>query len=114
MRVMEMGLVLLAKDLGLPSEEANWNKILDRADKKMKDVRDGTEPKPPNWKEKEGFYSKACALLRNVKNAWRNDVMHLDQKYTSDEAASIFQAVKLFIEFLADDLEEPKPAESKG
>jgi hypothetical protein len=114
MRVMEMALVLLAKDLGLPSEDANWNKILDRADKMLRDVRDHKEAKPPDWKDKEVFYSQACALLRNVKNAWRNDVMHLEKKYTSDEAALIFQAVKLFIEFLAEELEEPKPVEVEG
>jgi hypothetical protein len=51
------------------------------------------------------------ASLDAVKNPWRNSTMHVEKKYTDDEAQHIFAAVKGFMKKLAarmDENGEPK------
>jgi hypothetical protein len=106
MRSIETPLNLLGKKLGL-SDVANWNKRLQDIEKRFKDIRDQSVPKPSDWQSNlEPFYSEASALLRNIKNAWRNNTMHLEHKHTEEEAMRLFNAVKGFMEFLAEHLSE--------
>ena len=51
------------------------------------------------------------ASLEAVRNPWRNATMHIEKKYTDDEAEHIFVAVKGFMKKLAsrcDEMGEPK------
>jgi hypothetical protein len=104
MRILEQGLHALAVEIGVAEVGANWNKLLDQMDGILRQARDGKIAKPPDWKERERFYSEASALLRNVKNAWRNDAIHIEQKYTDEEALRILMATKAIMQFLADNL----------
>ena len=112
MRAMEVALRALTNSLSSPYG-ANWNKTLNDFDKTLGAIRDTLNlngaQKPVGWEENEQFYSEASALLRNVKNAWRNNVMHLEQKYTSDEARQIFHTTKSAMHFLATKLKETVP-----
>jgi len=57
------------------------------------------------------FFDNAYAMLAAIQNPWRNATMHLDQKYTLEEAEHIFVAVKGFMKKLAfrmDENGEPK------
>ena len=109
MRALETPLTLLATELGV-GFSPNWNKYLEQVDTIAKGIREKKIPKPADWKEREKFYSEASGLLRNVKNSWRNEVMHLEKKYTLEEATRIFYSARHFMQFLAEHLEE-KPSE---
>jgi hypothetical protein len=115
MRCMEAGLSALAGKLNVPANE-NWNKALNDFDLALEalqaQLNDNSSKKPHDWKEMEQFYSEASALLRNVKNAWRNKVMHMEKKYTLDEASRILIATKACMEFLAVHLSEASPSAS--
>ena len=73
MRVMEVGLKTLSKQLAIPYAPS-WNsylkKIAEQLEFKWKD-------KTPEWKKDEGFYSEAAAHLGAVKFAFRNPTMHI-------------------------------------
>lgn len=109
MRALEIPLRLLARDVGV-AEDENWNKVLNNFDKMLNAIREkmlaNSAAKPPDWKEQEQFYSEASALLRNVKNAWRNDVMHTEKIYTEEQAQRILNTSKDFMQFLATRLSE--------
>jgi hypothetical protein len=44
--------------------------------------------------------------LDAVKNPWRNSTMHIDNKYTDDEAEHVFAAAKGFMKKLASRMDE--------
>lgn len=109
MRAMEAGLASLAAELGVSAEE-NWNKTLNQFDAALKKLQEALKQnsaaKPTDWKDKESFYSEASALLRNVKNACRNDVSHIGKKYTEEEAQRILSATQDWLRFLSSRLSE--------
>jgi hypothetical protein len=47
------------------------------------------------------LFEDAYAALAAMQNPWRNATMHLDQKYTEEEAAYIFTVVRGFMGKLA-------------
>jgi hypothetical protein len=89
--------------LGIPDPtkpgEKNWGAIL----KKVWD--DGIENKWPSPVDKQTpdgtYFTSAFASLDAVKNPWRNATMHVENKYTSEEAEHIFSAVRGFMRKLA-------------
>lgn len=97
MRVMETGLKELAAKLGIPympSWDAYLKKITDRLNEKH-------DAKTPEWKQDEPFFRDISGDLMTVKNAWRNPTMHVDRKYSAEEAEEIFLGVRLFMRRLA-------------
>jgi hypothetical protein len=114
MRAIEFGLRELARSIkGQDLYSSNWNKSLNDFDSALNELRfaiqANTKAKPEGWEKQERFLSEASALLRNVKNTWRNKVMHIEKKYTSGEAISIFETSKKFMVFLAEGgLREPE------
>ena len=52
------------------------------------------------------FFEEAYAWLTVMQNPWRNATMHLDQKYTLEEAQHIFDAVGGFMKKLASRCDE--------
>ncbi len=51
----------------------------------------------PSKTPEQQVYSEAAIHLRNVKNAWRDGTMHNRLRYDKDEAETIFQSVKKFV-----------------
>jgi hypothetical protein len=98
MRIMEVGLKSLAKSLGIPYAPT-WEsyfakiKLQIEAKRKTKGIR---------WKRDEPFFREVLGDLQNVKIAWRNPTMHVDRRYTSDEADQVFTAVRTFMGRLAE------------
>jgi hypothetical protein len=93
MRIMEAGLKILAKSLGIPyapSWEAYLKQIGSKIDAphKTKGIR---------WKRDEPFFRDILGDLHNVKIAWRNPTMHIVRRYTPDEADEVFRAVRTFM-----------------
>jgi hypothetical protein len=108
MRAMEIGIRTAARALGIPDpvkgSERNWGAML----KKIKDEidrRNGT--KPPSWQPKDReLFEEAYVSLDAVRVAWRNTTMHVENKYTEDEAEHIFVTVRGFMKKLASRMDE--------
>jgi biotin carboxylase len=91
---MEVGVQEFGKKLGVPLvNEKNWQNILDPLNKAIKSL----PHKGPGTVE----MSEASANLYAVKLAWRNEVMHPNDKYTLEEAKNLIGQVKLFMGQLA-------------
>ena len=102
MRVMEVGLKALAKSLKIdyaPSWDGYLNKIQSKIDTKRK-------TKGVKWKRDEKFYRDVSGDLVSVKHAWRNPSMHVDRRYSTEEAEEIFKTVKAFMCKLAARMDE--------
>ena len=89
MRATEVAVRAVHECLGintaLVGQDKNWGNILNR-------IRD-------NYKARKGFaesdlFQTLYASLDAVKDAWRNSTMHIENKYTPDEAMHIFNAVR--------------------
>jgi len=94
MRIMEVGVQEFGKKLGVAlAAEKNWQNILDELNKAIKAL----PHKAPSTVE----MSQASANLYAVKLAWRNEVMHPNDKYTLEEAKNLLGQVKLFMGQLA-------------
>jgi len=107
MRILEGGMAVLSKGLGIPDPvreaERNWGKTLDKI-KKTIDEKDKIAD--PQWQEMKDFYHRCYGMLESVRHAWRNTTMHVGEKYTPDEAEDIFNSVKGFMRQLATKLNE--------
>lgn len=95
MRVMETAVHKLGEvlDIGLVQEK-NWQNILDEVNKAIKAL-DHKQAKTKNL-------ASISSHLYAVKLAWRNEVMHPKQTYTSDEADTVFRSVRAFMNDLAE------------
>jgi hypothetical protein len=110
MRIMEVGLRTVARCLGIPDpitgNDRNWWSIL----KKIKgdlDLRAGKN-QTKTWTlpgDKE-FFESVYASLDAVRVAWRNTTMHVENKYTGEEAEHIFAATRGFMMKLASRCDE--------
>ena len=107
MRVLEIGLAALGKVFGVSLERTNWEPALAQIESRIANMRsDPTWKSLPDCKEKQEYYSQAASYFRTVKDAWRNYTMHVRAKYSDDEAEQIFNAVKGFMQKLAERLQE--------
>lgn len=92
MRAMEAAVQRLSAVLKIERVEREWGKLLS-------DIRPKVEAMPAGKERNE--WSHAHALLYHVKQAWRNDTMHPNEKYTEEEAREAYDAVRLFMRQLA-------------
>lgn len=107
MRVMEVGLRVLGNTLKLPTTtNRNWDSILKKCDSELAKP---LAQRSPEWASDDAFFSNATAMLRAVKDAWRNPTMHIEKTYTEEQAEDVWNAVKGFIRSLATKLEEGTP-----
>jgi hypothetical protein len=108
MRAMEIGIRAISRSLGIPEpvkgNDRNWGQILIKIKSEM-DRRNALTP--PQWQmgDRELFAS-AYASLDAVRVAWRNTTMHVENKYTEDEAEHIFVTVRGFMKKLAGRMDE--------
>ena len=107
MRLMEVGVRALARCLQIPdplkAAERNWGHILGEIKKGV----DARYPTAATRSHGDGaLFEQLHASLDAVKNPWRNATMHVENKYTDDQAKHIFAAVKGFMEKLADRCDE--------
>lgn len=90
MRIMEAGLLKIGVDaLGVAPETRGWEVILRIAKKNLDGRRSGDA--------KDALLDQTLAQLYAVKDAWRNPVMHVDAKHTTEEAKAILGAAKAFM-----------------
>jgi hypothetical protein len=99
MRAMESPLRCLAKSLHV-SYSPGWAGYLNRINKKL------NTPKSRLPKTRKDFLSNTSALMWAIKDAWRNNTMHLENNYGPDQTKAILQSVKAFMVHLATGLQE--------
>jgi hypothetical protein len=102
MRVLEIGLHNMAKQVGLAESAIsleNWNTIIDQIEKQIK--LSEKWPKSNAKSERLQFCSEAASGFRYFKNAWRNHVSHSRTKYDEREALTIYNNVQAFMQILA-------------
>lgn len=104
MRVLEVGLTILAKELKVPFNDTNWKGAIDQIEAAIKQINKTTAG--PDWKNLEHFYSEAALQFTFFKNAWRNYVMHIHESYDEEKATQIFEHVQYFMKHLATRLKE--------
>jgi hypothetical protein len=99
MRIMEGGLRAIRSCLGAPSlADRNWGAIL-------KQIKDAITARGSGWSEREPF-QEMYASLDAVKDAWRNPTMHIENKYTEEEAEHVFAMVRGFMQKIAAKFDE--------
>jgi hypothetical protein len=95
MRTMEVGIRAVSRRLKIddPTKDAekNWAVII----RKIKGEIDRLSARG-KWNDKQ-FFLEVYASLDAVRTAWRNPTMHVETKYTDDEAEHIFIAVRGFM-----------------
>ena len=96
MRVLEIGLQELAHDLRIEHLDRNWQTLLNNVQRSMKALPHMTEAE----KEYQARRSGAVAHLQNVKDAWRNEVMHPRSVYTVKQARDIWNHTEAFMKSL--------------
>ncbi len=103
MRLVEIGVKALAACLNIPpptkAAERNWGVIL-------KSIKDSIGQRRWDNPEDKSFFESAYVSLDAIKNAWRNATMHVENKYTADEAEHIFNSVRGFMKKLSSRLDE--------
>jgi len=115
MRALETPLRLLAAELGVGFEFGNWNTVLNQFDKKLKEViQQNSATKGPDRRENEEFYSETSALLRSVKNAWRNRVSHAEKSYDGERARGVLNSAESIMKHLAGRLRDESPVGAAG
>jgi len=100
MRILEIGLSVLAKDVDVPKVDyRNWESLIQDIETNIKTASAGD-------KIKEQFYSEAALQFRYFKNAWRNHVMHVRDTYDEQRAETIFSHAREFMVHLSAKLKE--------
>lgn len=102
MRSVESALRAVRLCLGatapLAAQGRNWGNILNE----IRDMRTG---KAPRWPEND-YFSAVASSIEAVMHAWRNSTMHIENKYTREEAESIRDCVKALLKRVASRMDE--------
>jgi len=105
MRAVEVGLIALGHDLKVPAaKNKNWQELLNEINKAIKQVSEKTHG--ATWRDQRQWYSEVSAHLQVIKDAWRNDVMHVHRGYDQARAREILHATRAFMCQLAARLKE--------
>lgn len=105
MRAVEAGLIALGYDLKVPAaKNKNWQELLNEINKAIKQV--GEKTHGVTWRDQRQWYSEVSAHLQVIKDAWRNDVMHVHRGYNQARAREILHATRSFMCQLATQLKE--------
>jgi len=97
MRIMEHGLKLIARELGIPYAPS-WESYLWQINKKSSEAY---QKKSAEWKQSEPFFCELLGDLMAVKTAWRNPTMHIVRDYMPNEASEVYSSVRTFLTRLA-------------
>jgi hypothetical protein len=120
MRVAEYGLRALAFDRRVsipknkPIDLATWEDILKELEKTEAAIQN--YPKTLAREAQYEFVHGAMMEFKRFKNVFRNRVAHTRQSYDRDEAMSVLNHVRAFMQILASRISEGKrtPLEWKG
>jgi hypothetical protein len=101
MRVLEAGLAVLAKTLGV-TKQNDWGRYLRQIDDELAARIKASGARSPD----EQFYAEVATTIDHMRRAWRNPTMHPEKTYSPERAEEILQSVRLFMRHLATKLHE--------
>jgi hypothetical protein len=106
-RSLEAAIRALSRCLSIPdptrAADRNWGAMLKKISAEIERRWPGTSNRMSGDGE---FFDGAYAALAAMQNPYRNSTMHLDQKYTPDEAHHIMEIVKGFMKKIASRMDE--------
>ena len=105
MRVLEVGLGVLARRFNEPYDHTNWGDIINRLERDIRDI-EKAPGRPPDWKDEREFYSQCTSYFRVTNDAWRKYTAHARGKYDEQEALDLFGNVRGFMRKMAMKLSE--------
>lgn len=105
MRILEVGLRALAADVGLAFELQQWQNIIEQIELKITAERKAL-PKGAEKNERLQFLSEAAKEFFYFKEGWRNHVSHGRGNYDENQALSVLEHVRTFMNHLASRLSE--------
>jgi hypothetical protein len=109
MAVLQVGLYTLAHDLGVllkyPVQLAEWQEVISAIEGKIEPLRQLPRSHPKK-DDLLTFYSGCATQFRYFKDAWRNHIAHMRDRYTRTDAHSILMQVRDFMEMLSTRLHE--------
>lgn len=106
MRTVEIGVRAVSTSLGLPDPTGmgrNWGQMNGSI---SSECERRTKAKLWSSDEEKSFYHEVHASIDAVRVAWRNSTMHVEKRYTHDEAEQILFVTKGFMRKLADRIDE--------
>jgi HEPN domain-containing protein len=105
-RCLEAAIRAIARCISIPDpikgHERNWSAAL----KKIEDKMDSLWPKSGRLAGDGKLFEELLAILHAMQNPYRNSTMHLDQKYTEEEARHIFESVGMFMKKVSSRMDE--------
>jgi len=101
MRIIEIGIGCLAKDVGRTFDVQNWQNIINEIDSEIKKLGK-TLQKGKSKNERLQFLSEATSELTFLKDGWRNYVSHNKVKYFDEDAYSALEHGHRFMKKLAE------------
>ncbi|WP_269713967.1 hypothetical protein [Caulobacter sp. NIBR2454] len=108
LRCVEGGIMAMSRCLAIPDPlkgaDRNWGALL----RKIAEEMDKRWPKgsPARMSGDGQLFENAYAALAAMQNPWRNATMHLEQKYTHEEAEHLLRVVRDFLQRLARRMDE--------
>jgi hypothetical protein len=110
MKVVECGLKGLGSEIGIPYAPS-WESYIRQITTQLALPH---PKKPKKVKQNLTFFKEVLGDLEAVKFSWRNPTMHVERKYSVDEAEEIFKAVHRFMERLARGLSALRPRRGRA
>jgi hypothetical protein len=116
MRIAELGLRAIARERGItrvgtkknkPLEWGTWKEVSDAIRSELNVIR-GKAP-GPRRDNAINFYEIALDKIRLMQSLYRDPTMHFREKYERGEAYDAIENTKLFVETLAEKLDEAHP-----
>lgn len=102
-RATEAGVKALAKAINFAPPNDNWTLVFRQMGNEFKLPQ---TQRPAHWQTHGDFLEDIWADLRAVSKAWRNDIAHLVDTYTEEEAKGLLEVIPLFLRHLATKMDE--------
>lgn len=102
-RSTEAGMQALAKAINYVPPNNNWNLVFRELGNQF---RLPSQNRPAHWQTHGDFLETVWADLRAVGKAWRNDIAHLVDTYTEEEAKEFIAIIPIFLRDLAKQMDE--------
>jgi hypothetical protein len=101
-RVVELGLKVLAVEMGLPFDRNSWEAHLKDIERELEKRQKAGGPRSPD----EIFYSTTATHISRMKVAWRNPTSHVGTFYDEEISKDIFDAVRCFMKHISERLSD--------
>jgi hypothetical protein len=105
MRVLERGLRILARDVGITFDVQNWQNVIDQIESEIRQLGKSLPSGQPK-NERLLFLSQAAKEFVYFKDGWRNYVSHGRGIYDEHQARSVMEHVRSFMTTLSSKLSE--------